>query len=117
MSRLSDFIAAIRERGTRFLDKLGRGRSAADHARTVLQDAVVDTYNGAQLIRAAALGSPGVSVSDALLGDTDEECERADGQKWSIAYALANKKEHPNCTRSFAVLKPGDTSPSELDRE
>jgi len=115
MSRFSDFVAAIRERGTRFLDKLGRGRSAAEHARTVLQDAVVDTYNGAQLVRAAALGSPGVTVADALLGDTDEECETADSQKWSIAYALANKKEHPNCTRSFTALKPGD--PSLLDRE
>jgi len=114
VSRFSEYLTELRERGARFLDRLGRGRRASAHVRTILGDSVVDTYNGAQLIRGRVLGSAGVLVHDALLGDTDEPCETADGQRWSLAHAMANKKEHPNCTREFTLVQPGDTR--ELDR-
>lgn len=109
MSRFSDFLSDLKERGAKFLDRLSRGRRASAHARTILGDAVVDTYNSAQLIRGRAIGSPGARVHDALLGDTDDACEKADGQTWSLSVALANKREHPNCTREFDLLTPGDT--------
>lgn len=108
-ARFDDFLAALKERGTKFLNRLNRGTRASAHVRTVLGDAVVDAYNAAQLYRGAAMGCHGVLVQDALLGpETDEPCLRADGELWSIRYALAHKKEHPNCTREFILLSPED---------
>ena len=40
-----------------------------------------------------------VVISD---GDSDPECEQADGETWSVDEYLANVIEHPSCVRSAA---------------
>lgn len=54
-------------------------------------------------------GAPGVKVYD---GDYDKDCEEANGQNWSFAYARAHKLQHPQCVRSFGPM-PAD---EELDK-
>jgi len=114
VTRFSDYLADMQERGSKFLDRLGRGRRASAHVRTILGDSVVDTYNQAQVLRARGTGATAMLVHDALLGDTDEPCETANGQTWSPAYAQTHLKQHPNCTREFTVLRHGDER--DLDR-
>lgn len=109
MSRATDHEELLRRRGARFRDRQQRGVRASGLVRTLGGDAVVDAYNHSLLIVGQAQGAPGVEVHDALYGDTDEPCMRADGQRWSIAHAMANEKEHPNCTREFVLMFPDDT--------
>ncbi len=105
----------MRERGVRFTDRSGRRWKPRSYAAMLLRTAAVDTSNTANLTTAASLGSPGVRVSDGGPGDVDEPCKVADGQRWSTAYALRHKLEHPQCRRSFAPLP--STFAGKLDRQ
>jgi SPP1 gp7 family putative phage head morphogenesis protein len=42
-----------------------------------------------------------VEISD---GDSDEECDEADGQIWTVDEYLANPIAHPNCVRAAAPV-------------
>lgn len=106
--RFEEFLAELGERGVRFRDRRQRGVRASGLVRTLGGDAIVDAWNSSQIALGQEIGCPGVEVRDALYGDTDEPCMRADGQLWSLAHAMANKKEHPNCTREFTLMEPGD---------
>jgi hypothetical protein len=55
-------------------------------------------------------GHNAVDVSD---GDSDPECQDADGQVWSLDYAESHPLEHPNCVRSFSSRY---AEPDEIDR-
>src|ERR1035437_6087777 len=46
-------------------------------------------------------GEEYVFVTD---GDSDEECQNADGEIWTLEEAEANPLEHPNCVREFRPL-------------
>jgi hypothetical protein len=46
-------------------------------------------------------GEEYVFVTD---GDSDEECQNADGEIWTLEEAEANPLEHPNCIREFRPL-------------
>jgi hypothetical protein len=46
-----------------------------------------------------------VEVSD---GTDDDMCADANGQTWTLREALSEPIAHPNCTRSFIPLVPGD---------
>ncbi len=105
----------MRERGIRFTDRSGRRWQPRSYATMLLRTAAVDTSNTANLTTAASLGSPGVRVRDGGPGDVDEPCKVANGQRWSTAYALAHKLEHPQCRRAFSPLP--STYTGKLDRE
>jgi len=38
--------------------------------------------------------------------DFDAACAAADGQIWTLEYAMNHELEHPNCTRSFSPVLP-----------
>ena len=79
------FEAEMLERGVSFIDRGGRKWNPRAYAEMTLRDATTDVSNEANLNTAAELGSPGVRVFDSGPGDTDEPCERANGQAWSLA--------------------------------
>lgn len=56
-------------------------------------------FNQGTVLAADQEGFEQVDVTD---GDSDPECEEANGAVWSIDDALANPLEHPNCVRAFA---------------
>lgn len=93
----------MEERGVAFVDKSGRRWDPQQYSEMVLRDAVTDTLNEGHLNTAVELGSPGVRVHDGLK-NSDEACRLADGQAWSLEYALLHKREHPNCRRTFSPL-------------
>jgi hypothetical protein len=108
------FARDMRERGIAYTDRSGRRWNPRHYAATCLYTHVATTLNAGTLLTAAQMGSPGVAVSDGGPGDVDEPCRKADGQRWSLAYAIAHPIEHPNCRRAFAPLSPRFTG--ELDR-
>lgn len=105
----------IEDKGVKIVDDAGRRLDSQAYAEMVLRDAATDTANEAHLNTAGEIGSPGVRVSDGSgRQKTDEACEEANGQNWSLAYARLHKREHPNCRRTFSPL-PSDFD-GELDR-
>ena len=105
----------LREKGVKFVDRRGRRWGTREYAEMVLRTHTIEVSNEANLNTSAELGSPGVSVHDGGPGDVDEPCKVANGQKWSLSYARANRTEHPNCRRAFAPLP--STWEGTLDRE
>jgi hypothetical protein len=109
------FARDMRERGVAFTDRSGRRWNPRHYAATCLHTHVATTLNAATLLTAAQMGSPGVAVVDGGPGDVDKPCKDANGERWSVAYAIAHPVEHPNCRRAFTPLSPRFTG--ELDRE
>jgi hypothetical protein len=109
------FARDMRERGVAFTDRSGRRWNPRHYAATCLHTHVATTLNAATLLTAAQMGSPGVAVVDGGPGDVDKPCKDANGERWSVAYAIAHPVEHPRCRRAFAPLSPRFTG--ELDRE
>lgn len=104
IAEVAAFRKEMEERGVRFVDRSGRGWEPHKYARTVLLTHSAIVLNTGALNAAAGRGSPGVRVTDGGPGDVDGPCRIANGQTWSIAYALAHLLEHPNCRRAFAPL-------------
>jgi hypothetical protein len=101
-----------------------RADSLLEQSRAIL-DAVREEYQGYDGWRAARIArteraiaanqgamfgyaQAGVQEVEVLDGTEDEACARANGQVWSVAYALANPIEHPNCTRAFTPIPVPD---------
>ena len=108
----SEFRDEILEDGITLKDRLGRKVQPEWYARMALRTTSGTLLNNGTLETGAQLNAPGVRVRD---GDYDEECQEADGQAWSITYAMRNLLAHPNCVRSFALL-PSSFS-GKLDRK
>jgi hypothetical protein len=97
----------MRERGIKFVDRAGRRWKPKHYAETVLLTHVASVLNTGTALTAAELGSPGVRVRDGKPGQkTDEPCETANGQAWSLAFWLANLLAHPRCRRAGTPLSP-----------
>lgn len=74
----------------------------AGHASTIAISEAVEAYNEGTLSVAEAVGIDEVVVveeDDA----PDQPCLDARDQVWSLEYARANRKEHPNCRRAFLL--------------
>jgi hypothetical protein len=80
-----------------------------NRAWTIARTETAFAYNTGSLGHAQVRGASKVKVFD---GDHDEECTEADGQVWTIGYAMSNLIQHPNCVRSFSP----DFSDSDPDR-
>jgi hypothetical protein len=104
----------LRSRSIKFVDSGGREWDTRAYAEMLLRTHIVEVLNQATILSAQEQGSPGVRVFDGGEGDTDPPCKQANGQRWSLRYARANRLEHPNCRRSFEPL-PADFH-GELDR-
>ena len=110
-----DMTEALEERGVGFTDKSGKRWDTKNYSTMVLQTRLADVANTGHIATASELGSSAVAVFDGGPGDVDEPCKRANGQTWSLSYAMAHKIEHPRCRRSFAA-KPS-TYDGEIDRD
>ena len=108
----SEFRDELIEEGITLKDRLGRKIKPETYSRMALRTTSGTLLNNGTLETAAQLKAPGVRVRDG--DDHDDECREANGQAWSVAYAMRNPLQHPNCTRSFALL-PSSFS-GELDR-
>jgi hypothetical protein len=107
MARVPDFRAEAEEHAIAFTDRRGRRWGMRSYAEMLLRTHSAVILNAGSLNAAIELGSPGVKVSDGGPGDVDEPCRRANGQTWSLAYALTHVIEHPQCRRAFAPLPRG----------
>ena len=47
-------------------------------------------------------------------GDGCDACAEANGQIWTVEYAMRHELEHPNCVRAFIPIIPDDWEPPEL---
>lgn len=106
VSRIPDFRAEMEEHMLAFVDRAGKRWRPAVYAKTALLTQTGAILNTGNLNTALEFGSPGVAVSDGGPVDVDEPCIEANGQVWSVAYAMANLLEHPRCRRSFAAKSP-----------
>ncbi len=95
-------------------DNSGKRWEPAAYAKLVMSTAKRELENTTSLYRAAQDGAPGVLVDDNEGPNSCEICRVANGQTWSLAYAAANKTEHPHCVRQFTALPAGWSQ--ELDR-
>ena len=111
----SEFRDEIQEEGITLKDRLGRKIQPESYARGTLRSASGTLLNNGTLETAVSLGSPAVRVHDNEGPNSCEPCKIADGEHWSLEYAMANVLEHVNCVRAFSV-KPSSWS-GELDRE
>jgi HK97 family phage portal protein len=74
--------------------------ASESRARTIARTETANVYNQAAIMRYERGGIQKVYVMDGR--DYDEECRTANGQIWTLEYAMQNPTEHPNCTRAFA---------------
>jgi hypothetical protein len=71
-------------------------------ADRIARTETANAYNMGTLLTGEQAGIRKVLVSD---GDEDEECSRANGQVWTLDYAMQNLTAHPNCERAFSLLE------------
>ena len=71
-------------------------------ADRIARTETANAYNMGTLFVGAQTGIQRVLVSD---GDQDDECAKADGQIWTLDYAMDNLTAHPNCERAFSLLE------------
>ncbi len=106
-----DMEQELAQRGIVFTDRAGRKWDPGAYSRMLLRTYLAESENTGSLITAAQLGARYVRVSDGHGMDTDEPCTQANGQVWTILYALAHKIEHPNCRRAFSPLPASYAGP------
>lgn len=81
-------------------------------AETIARTELAQAYNRGNLAAWRATGTEFVHVFD---GDSDAECQEADGQIWTVDEADANPTSHPNCVRSFAPVTKGTLPAGSLE--
>lgn len=115
LSARDDFAREMHERGIKYRDKSGRRWQPEAIAALTLRTRVAEILNAGHLNRALEMGSSYVRVFDGDGGRTDEPCEIANGQVWSVSFAAVHPLAHPNCRRSFAGMDPDYSG--RVDRE
>lgn len=78
---------------------------SGSRAETIARTEVAVAQNRGQLALLGELDIEKVLVHD---GDSDDECEEADGQIWDIEEAEENPTAHPNCVRAFSPIDRTD---------
>lgn len=79
-------------------DAAGRRWQPEAYARMVVRTRTAEAFNAGTLNYLSQTGVGRVEVSD---GDQDATCAHANGQVWTVEYAMQNILAHPNCTRHF----------------
>jgi hypothetical protein len=76
--------------------------------KTIARTELGDAQNEASIARYQDAGVERVRVFDNGKDDADAPCRRINGQIVPLAWALEHKLEHPNCSRTFAPILPGE---------
>jgi hypothetical protein len=71
-------------------------------ADRIARTETANAYNMGTLLLGQQSNIQRVLVSD---GDQDDECAAADGQVWTLEYAMSHLTAHPNCERAFSLLE------------
>jgi len=77
------------------------------HATTVARTEISRIRNTAHLSRWARFGVKTVRVVDNEGPNSCQACHEANGQIWTLQYAMTHLKEHPNCVRTFVIEDDG----------
>ena len=105
---VDDTAAAIRrsiwEGGVSIIDAAGRNWNPETYTRMLVRTKSAMAYSSGSLNKYAEEGVTRVYVMDGVLDD--DECARANGETWTLRYAMNHMIEHPNCRRAFAPI-PG----------
>lgn len=86
--------------GIQIVDSGGRQWNPESYTRMLIRTKTANAYNSGSMNKYAEEGVSRVKVFDGV--EDDEECAEANGQIWSLRYAMNNVIEHPNCRRAFA---------------
>jgi osmotically-inducible protein OsmY len=117
---------------TMLRDLLGTGLEDASVSQADIAAAIEDLFAGMTGERAGTIartelgfagnrgtigagrdtGAIAARVSDGT--ESDQECQDADGQLWTLDQADENALEHPNCGRSFEMVYADELSDAEL---
>lgn len=105
------------------MDRLGEaidesGMYGESRAEMIARTEVGTAQNVGQAQTMEAAGIDRVYVydgdsADAPEGGWDCDCASYNGEVWTVAYAMANPLEHPNCTRSFSPVPSSDPTPAD----
>lgn len=71
-------------------------------ADRIARTEIANAYNMGTLMAGEQAGVSRVRVLD---GDQDDECREANGQVWTLDYAMSHLTAHPNCERDFEFLE------------
>lgn len=93
------------EDGVEIVDRSGRRWQMETYTRMLVRTKSAMAFNGGSLNKFAEEGVGRVRVFDGVVDDQD--CARANGQIWTVKYAMNHVISHPNCRRAFGPL-PGD---------
>lgn len=85
------------------VDAGGKRWQMKNYTRMLVRTKSANAYNSGTLNKFAEEGVRRVQVYD---GVEDEACAKANGEKWSLRYAMTNVIAHPNCVRAFSAI-PG----------
>ena len=91
--------------GVQITDSAGRSWNTETYTRMLIRTKSANAYNAGSMNRYVDQGVSRVRVFDGV--QDDEECAEANGQVWSLRYAMNHVIAHPNCRRAFAP-EPGD---------
>lgn len=88
--------------GVPIIDAGGRQWNPETYTRMLMRTKSANAYNSGSMNKFAEEGVTRVQVFD---GEEDDlECAEANGEVWSLRYAMNNVIQHPNCVRAFGPL-------------
>lgn len=87
--------------GVQIIDAGGNRWNPEKYTRMLIRTKSANAYNAGSLNKYASAGVKRVRVFDGM--EDDPECADANGQIWTLDYAMEHVIEHPNCRRAFAV--------------
>lgn len=100
--KISKFLAQDLWRdGVQIIDAGGNHWNPEKYTRMLIRTKSANAYNAGSLNKYAEAGVRRVKVFDGM--EDDPECAEANGQVWTLDYAMEHVIEHPNCRRAFAV--------------
>ena len=94
------FAQDIWKDGISIIDAGGRQWNPESYTRMLVRTKSANAYNAGSMNKYAEEGVTRVRVFDGVLDDP--ECAEANGQIWSLRFAMTNVLQHPNCRRAFA---------------
>lgn len=89
--------------GVPIIDSAGREWKMETYTRMLLRTKSANAYNAGSLNQFAQEGVARIKVLDGI--EHDPECASANGETWSLEYAMQHVLEHPNCRRAFAPVQ------------
>ena len=92
----------IWSQGISIIDAGGNHWNPEKYTRMLIRTKSANAYNSGSLNKFTEEGVTRVQVFDGV--KDDEECANANGQIWSLRYAMNHVISHPNCRRAFGPV-------------